>query len=863
MADAGSDKWRFAQFELDGPARALSLQGRPVKLGGRAFDLLVELVRERHRVVPKSELMDRVWPGLVVEENNLTVQISVLRRALGPGVLATVPGRGYRFTAEVEEPAQPGVALDGVQPATPLGRRVPGETPAGTLAEVQARSAAESAAELIGRDADLAALEAAMAGHRLVTVIGAGGIGKTALARSLFARKRASFAHGGCWVELAPLGDADAVPPTIAAAAGVAIGAGEPRSALGKALAPLQLLLVLDNAEHLLPQLADAVQSLLDEAPGLRILVTSQRPLQRPTEQRFRLEPLSVPPALAGPEQVATHGAVQLFVARARAHRRGFALDDHNAHAVSALCRLLDGSPLALELAAARMPLLGLTALIEGLGRRLSLLSGGAKRPAGRQHSLREAMDWSCNLLSAPERETLARMAVFAGPADLPLMQAVLGNEGHDEWALLDVLETLVDASLVTVSDDASPRYGLLETPRAWAQEHLQHLGEAATLHERHARALAARARRHLEEFEEGRTPYEAWLSAIEPLFADVRAALAWAAERDVPSALLLAALLAAPGRNFGHHEKLRQHQTVTALLRSAAAGLPEALEPAARARTALAAALTDSHPDLSAAHAAAAADTWAAAGEGRARLHCMALVALALATARTDTTRAAAALEAALALVRPDWPAYLQAELAGAEGKVAYFAGDMARSRTAMHVELRWRAETGSTHNPGLANLMMVERAAGNAELAVQLGQRLIGKLAGSRAERTLHYARLNLVGAALDAGNLALARTTLAEGWPAIEFFGLRRSWLQRLMELARKEERPKAAFRLAHAIDAQRSDGLVPEDPEDREDRQVVIREGRSQWPESVCKSLEAEALGLSDAALYALGTERAER
>ncbi len=854
MAVAGIDRWRFAQFELDASARTLSAEGRPVKLGGRAFDLLIELVRDRHRVVPKAELIDRVWPGLVVEENNLTVQISVLRRALGPGVVATVPGRGYRFTAEVEEPAHEGVAIAGTRAAPSPGPRPPAESWGGI------------AAELIGRDADLAALEAALVEHRLVTVTGAGGVGKTVLARSLFARQSPSFVHGGCWVELAPLADADAVPTTIAAAAGVAMGAGEPQAALGKALAPLQLLLVLDNAEHLLPQLADAVQSLLDEAPGLRILVTSQRPLQRPTEQRFRLEPLSLPPALAGPEQVARHGAVQLFVARARAHRRGFALDDDNAEAVSTLCRLLDGSPLALELAAARLPLLGLAALVDGLGQRLSLLSGGAKRPAGRQHSLREAMDWSCKLLSPPEREVLARMAVFAGPADLPFIQAVLGmvgDEGPDEWALFDLLETLVDASLVTVGNDASPRYGLLETPRAWALEELHRLGEVATLRGHHARVLAARARRHLDEFEEGRVPHGAWLSAIEPLLADVRAALAWAAERDVPSALLLAALLAAPARNFGHHEKLRLHETVSALLRSAPADRPEALEPAAHARTSLAIALTDSHPELSAAHAAAAVAAWAGAGKARARLHCNALVALALATARTDTTRATVALEEALSMVQPDWPAHLQAELAGAEAKVAYFAGDPARSRTAMHVELRWRAQAGSTHNPGLSNLMMVERAAGNAELAVQLGLRLIGTLAGTRAERTLHYTRLNLVAAALDAGDIALARATLAEGWPAIELFGLRRSWLQRLMQLARKEQRAKAAFRLAQAIDAQRSDGLVPEDADDREERQDVIREGRSLWPQNMCEALEAEALGLADEALYALGMASADR
>ncbi len=308
------------QLQILPHRRALLIDGHEAGVGARAFDLLVALSERSERVVTKHELMDLVWPEVVVEENNLQVQISTLRRLLGPGAIATVPGRGYRFTASLANAAA----------AAPVA--APAAAP-----RAQASNLPHAGAALIGRDADRAALTRLLAGSRLVTVVGTGGIGKTRLAQACAADQHGQRDGGTWWVELAllpPGSEADAVAAAVARALDLRVEAGQ--AGVERVCAVLReqrLLLLLDNCEHLLPGAAAFGTALLGAAPGVTLLATSQEPLHLAGEQVFRL-PLLALPEDADLAQAEQYGAVALFVARARAADPRFALGQHNRAAV-------------------------------------------------------------------------------------------------------------------------------------------------------------------------------------------------------------------------------------------------------------------------------------------------------------------------------------------------------------------------------------------------------------------------------------------------------------------------------------------------------------------------------------------------
>ena len=355
---------RFGRFEVRPLQRQLLVDGKEAKLGARAFDVLITLIEQRDRLVSKHDLLDAVWPGLVVEENNLVVQVGSLRKLLGAQVIATIPGRGYRFTALADAHTAAISFVDGTGAAARPSVRtnLPDVLPA-----------------LIGRDDDLAALGALLDAHRLITIVGAGGMGKTRLAERLLHQRQGDYEQGVAWVELAGLSDRTQLATTIAGALGLQAGSGNPIEGLVAALRPLNMVLALDNAEHLIDEVANIAQALHDGAPQLRLLVTSQAPLKLSAERVYRLGALAVPEADMPLDEALGYGAVALFVERARAADRHFELTAGNLASVIQVCAQLDGLALALELAAARVPMLGVVALAAALDERLHLLTQGRR----------------------------------------------------------------------------------------------------------------------------------------------------------------------------------------------------------------------------------------------------------------------------------------------------------------------------------------------------------------------------------------------------------------------------------------------------------------------------------------------------
>jgi predicted ATPase/DNA-binding winged helix-turn-helix (wHTH) protein len=470
-------EYRFDRFLVEPDRRRLLTDGKPTKIGARAFDVLLALIERRRKVVSKNELLDLIWPDKAVEPGNLQVHIFTLRKLLGAGAIATVPGRGYQFTWVIEG-QQSAIASAPTHSPPPL----PGNL-------------ASHFAALFGRNADLAKLAMLIAQHRLVNVVGPGGIGKTRLAQVVARERRGVDADGAWLVELAQIEKPELMIPTIARVLGHTLGSNTV-SSLVDALKRQELLLVLDNCEHLIDPLAELAGAILTEAPKVKLLVTSQEPLRLDEEQVYRLGSLAVP-SEADAATALDHGAVALFVARAQATDGRFELDEDNVGAVVEICRGLDGVPLALELAAARVSLLGVHGVHQRLNERLRLLSGGSRKALPRHRALSAALQWSYGLLSDDERHVLDQLGIFVGDFPLETARHFLADDRMDEWAALEHLSTLVDKSLLMVEPGEQPRYRLLETTRAFALERLTDKGAIEKIRRKHSLAVIATLRSH------------------------------------------------------------------------------------------------------------------------------------------------------------------------------------------------------------------------------------------------------------------------------------------------------------------------------------------------------------------------------
>lgn len=481
-SNAAPQKLRFGSIEIRPAQRQLWVEDRAVPIGGRAFDVLLHLAEHRHQVVPKNQLLAHVWQRMEVNDSNLQTQISALRKLLGNKAIATFPGLGYRFTLDQGDEQIGAIApMAGVESNAPIA-------PSAPTSAAKALPAAPTG--MLGRDDDLAALERLLQQHRLVTVVGAGGIGKTTLALAGAHGAQGDATDGAAWVELAPLANPALLVSVVAQELGIPVPGSNPQAALVKALAERRMLLVLDNAEHLLEAVAALVQALLDGAPGVRVLVTSQAALNVGGERLFRLGALAAPDLGVSVEEALSYGAVALFVDQAQAADRHFQLTPENLSVVVDLCVHLDGVALAIKLAAARLPLFGLKGLRARLSERFRLLGQGPRSAPSRQQTLRAALDWSHALLSPDEQTVFRRLGVFLSSFELDLAAKTACDEALDEWAVIEALGALVDRSLVMLDAKSDGRYRLLESAREYALGKLEESGEQRKTSERVALML-------------------------------------------------------------------------------------------------------------------------------------------------------------------------------------------------------------------------------------------------------------------------------------------------------------------------------------------------------------------------------------
>jgi predicted ATPase/DNA-binding winged helix-turn-helix (wHTH) protein/Flp pilus assembly protein TadD len=664
-----TDALCFDTFELQPVERRLVVDGVPVAIGARAFDVLVALAERAGQLVSKQELLDFAWPGLVVEENNLQVQITTLRKLIGHQAIATIPGRGYRLAM-----ARKGSTASDAGGAPPRERS-------------DAAVPAAVVEELFGRQDDIDALGKCIRERGIVTIVGPAGIGKTRLAEVAAREHAGAFADGMRLVEFAPLVEATLVAPTIARALGVAIGdAPTSLERALQALAPQRLLLVLDNCEHVLEAVDAFVSLLRRSAPGIHVLATSQELLRHPDEHVYRLGPLTVPGEgadAANLDAAAVTGAVQLFVARARALVNGFALTAKNVAGVVEICRRLDGIPLAIELGAARVPLLGVDGVRQRLDERFRLLTGGARVALRRHQTLRAALEWSHSLLTAPEQTLFAALGVFSGTFALDSVQALAAGPEMDAWTVLEQLGALVEKSLVAVEGSAAdvPRYRLLETTRAFALERLAASGETPRTLRRHAEVT-------LEFFEQvhlevrSGVPSARLVPRLTPELDNLRGALRWAAAAD-GDVRIAVALFGAAVVGQGHFflftlgaETWRWHQVLRTRVDTTMSG-------AIAARFWLACAQWGGvmSPKKAADDARRAIALYAALGDRFGTFRSWQALAYLLAQLGRNG-EALEALRQAIELRDPTWPEWLLALFDNDAGIVCAQAGDLARAR-------------------------------------------------------------------------------------------------------------------------------------------------------------------------------------
>ena len=544
MGVSGEQIFSFGEFELDGSKRLLRKGGKPVPITSKVFDLLWVLVLNHGRLLTKDELLDTVWEGLFIEENNLSVHISTLRKIFGEkkgehNFIVTLPGKGYQFIAEIQ--GDNGIALPPAEDLHPIQG-------------FDSDEAIRTEGTLIGRTREIAEIKQRLREDTaaLITLTGTGGSGKTSLAKVVGNELLADFEDGVFFIELAAVNTPELVILTIAKTLGVVeIGGRSLIDTLTDHLCERHILLILDNFEQVISAAA-LLKRLATSSRGLKILVTSRRLLQIDIENEIPVSPLAVPPLKVAFTDLNDYAAIELFVRRAKSNRRSFEVTGENAACVAEICRRLDGLPLAIELAAARVKFLSPQSILERLENSLKLLSGGTKDLPERQRTMRGAISWSYELLDENEQELFRRLTVFAGGFTVEAAETVCENN-ESEVEILDLLSSLVDNNLLNIKDetDRDSRLQMLEVVREFAFELLKETDELDDLRRDHAQFFLSIAEK-AEPFLEGESGGE-WHQNLENDHDNIRAALRWSLENDPPTAVRIASAVRHFWINYGY----------------------------------------------------------------------------------------------------------------------------------------------------------------------------------------------------------------------------------------------------------------------------------------------------------------------
>ena len=479
QAASATVAYRFHQFELVPLARSLTRDGWPVRLSSRAFDVLVYLVENAGTPISKAQLIAHVWPSTIVEEVNLRVQMSALRKVLDEGhgglhYIDSVPGKGYSFVAPIESHAATGGAVVAMR-ADP---HLPQPQPRAMLPPEPWLTS--WARPVLGRSSAIAQLISALPQRRLQSIVGPAGVGKTVVAGEVAGRLAAQWRVRICLVDLGAINDNISVIQALTAALGMGREVAPATGGIAPVLHELRkrrTLLLFDSCECRIQEVAALATQLLLFLPELWMLATSREPLVARGETLYRLAPLSLPASATGltAEAALDYPAIRLFCERAMARASDFVLRDRDVGALVDLCRRLDGLPLAIELAAARSELFTINEILAQMEYRFHLLADGRRTGLQRHRTMWDALDWSARRLPAQEQVMLRRLSVFQRDFSLACATEAVNCVFVPKLCIPQVLASLVAKSLVAVEQDCPERpYRLLNSTRAYANEKLR-----------------------------------------------------------------------------------------------------------------------------------------------------------------------------------------------------------------------------------------------------------------------------------------------------------------------------------------------------------------------------------------------------
>jgi len=522
--------WRFGRFTLIGNRRLLLSDDLPVRLGGRALDILIALVESAGEFISRDDLIARTWGARIVEEINLRVHIAALRRILGdddqgePRYILNSPAKGYCFVAPVMRSGQRPLVAPVVR-ISPAPRQAP--------------------ATVIGRDSFVADLADELQGSRLATIVGPGGIGKSAVATNVVTALAPRFPHGVCYVDLGGIADSETALVHLADALRYAPRECAAVEGLANSLCDRQVLLVLDGCEGVVDLLAMLVEEVLATTANVVVLATSREPLRVRGERVHRLTSLSIPPIgfASSIETTSDFSAIRLLLERARAASSNFELVESDVPHLTEICRRLDGIPLAIELAACRIEHLGVRGLLKEIDDGFDILEDIRPVHVPRHRSLRASFGWSFAGLTTEEQTALVNLSVFEAAFSLAYGVQLISITDADEGAA-EIIGGLVAKSLVTVGvGKVGVCYRLLGVTRQYARELLNRRSDDSSVYRRHATLMVSTFKAATDE--RARLSMRTWSERYASCVHDVRSAVAWVSRQSNEEALLLSLLAA------------------------------------------------------------------------------------------------------------------------------------------------------------------------------------------------------------------------------------------------------------------------------------------------------------------------------